>query len=231
MSTMRSALADFIHLFYPHVCAGCGSDIIDIDRQLCLYCISQLPSTHFFNQPGNPVEKNFYGRLNVVNAASGYFFTKHSLIEAVIYELKYKGNKLIGFEMGERLGHLLANSRFNDIDIIIPLPLNAQRFKKRGYNQAEVLSEGIGSIWNKPVVANAVIRNVNTETQTHKGRISRWENMDGVFAVAEPSIIQDKHVLLVDDVVTTGASLEACGAEILKVSGAKISIATLAYTI
>jgi ComF family protein len=231
MSTVRSAVNDFIHLFYPHVCAGCGSDIINIHRQLCLRCVAQLPSTNFFEQPGNPVEKNFYGRLDLVNAASGYFFTKHSLIEALIYELKYKGNKAIGLEMGQRLGTLLQNSRYDDVDLIVPLPLNARRLKKRGYNQATILSDGIATVWKKPVVTIAVIRNVNTETQTHKGRINRWENMDGVFAVAEPSLLQDKHILLVDDVVTTGASLEACGAEILKVAGTRLSIATLAYTI
>jgi ComF family protein len=231
MTSVRSAVNDFIHLFFPHVCAGCGSDIIDLNHQLCLRCIAELPYTNFFEQPANPVEKKFYGRLDVNSAASGYFFTKDSLIESLVYELKYKGNKAIGYYMGERLGNLLLNSRFSDVDIIIPLPLNAGRLKKRGYNQATVLAEGIASVWHKPIVADAVIRKVNTETQTHRGRITRWENMDGVFAVEEPSIIQNKHILLIDDVVTTGASLEACGAEILKVSGTTLSIATLAYTI
>jgi ComF family protein len=231
MTSVTSAVNDFLHLFFPHVCAGCGSDIVSKDHQLCLRCISELPFTNFFEQPANPVEKKFYGRLNISNAASGYFFTKDSLIEALIYELKYKGNKAIGRYMGERLGNLLLNSRFSNVDLILPLPLNARRLKKRGFNQAAVLAEGIASVWPKPIITGAVIRKVNTETQTHRGRITRWENMDGVFTVAEPSQIQNKHVLLVDDVVTTGASLEACGAEILKVEGTTLSIATLAYTI
>jgi ComF family protein len=231
MTSVRSAVNDFIHLFFPHVCAGCGSDVIDLKHQLCLRCIAELPYTNFFGQPDNPVEKKFYGRLDVNSAASGYFFTKDSLIESLVYELKYKGNKAIGYYMGERLGNLLLNSRFSDVDIIVALPLNAQRLKKRGYNQATVLAEGIASVWRRPIVADAVIRKVNTETQTHRGRITRWENMDGVFAVAEPSLIENKHILLIDDVVTTGASLEACGAEILKVVGTTLSIATLAYTI
>ena len=230
--TIHSVATDFIHLFFPHVCAGCGSDVINIDHQLCLHCIADLPFTNFFEQTGNPVERKFYGRIPVINAASAYFFTKDSLIESLVYELKYKGNKAIGFYMGQMMGHLLQNNRrFNDVDIIVPLPLNARRLKKRGYNQSVMLSEGITSVWSKPIVTNAVIRKINTETQTHKGRITRWENMDGVFAVDEPSLLQDKHVLLVDDIVTTGASLEACGAEILKVAGTKLSIATLAYTI
>lgn len=231
MTSVRSAVNDLIHIFFPHVCVGCGSDTVSIHHQLCLRCISELPFTNFFEQPGNPVEKKFYGRLPVSNAASAYFFTKDSLIEALLYELKYKGNKAVGYYMGERIGNLFLNGRFDNVDVIVPLPLNARRHKKRGYNQAAILAEGIVSVWNKPIVLDAVIRKVNTETQTHRGRITRWENMDGVFEVAKPAMLENKHVLLVDDVVTTGASLEACGAEILKVNGTTLSIATLAYTI
>jgi ComF family protein len=152
-------------------------------------------------------------------------------METLIYELKYKGNKTIGYYMGERLGNLLSNSRYNDVDILVPLPLNARRLRKRGYNQSAILCAGITAVWRRPIIENAVIRKVNTETQTHRGRINRWENMDGVFAVVDPAVLENKHVLLVDDVVTTGASLEACGSEILKVQGTTLSIATLAYTI
>lgn len=232
MPAIKSAVTDIIHLFFPHVCAGCGSDIINLQHHLCLHCIADLPFTDFFNQPGNPVESKFYGRMNVKSAGSAYFFTKDSLIESLVYELKYKGNKLIGIYLGEMMGHFLKTShRFDDVDIIIPLPLNAKRLKKRGYNQSQMLCEGIQNVFKKPVLNTAVIRRVNTETQTHMGRVTRWENMDGVFAVAHQEALENKHVLLVDDVVTTGASLEACGEEILKVAGTTVSIATLAYTI
>jgi ComF family protein len=231
MAHFPTALNDFIHLFFPHLCTGCGSDILNLDHQLCLHCIADLPYTNFFEHPGNPVERKFYGRLHLANAASGYFLSKNSMMEALIYELKYKGNKAIGYYMGERLGSLLTNSRYNDVDLLVPLPLNPKRQRKRGYNQSEILCRGITAVWSRPIIDNAVIRKVNTETQTHRGRINRWENMDGVFAVVEPAVLENKHVLLVDDVVTTGASLEACGSEILKVSGTTLSIATLAYTI
>jgi ComF family protein len=219
-----------MHLFYPHVCIGCGSDSITADRQLCLHCIVNLPVTNFFDQPRNPVEKKFYGRMDVAAAAAAYFFTKNSLVETLVYELKYKGNKAVGFYLGALLGNLISQSRFESIDVVIPLPLNERRFKKRGYNQASLLCDGIVSVWHKSIDTTAVIRKINTETQTHRGRINRWENMDGVFAVVNPLALINKHVLLVDDVVTTGASLEACGAEILKVTGTTLSIATLAYT-
>ncbi|HEX8461536.1 MAG TPA: ComF family protein [Segetibacter sp.] len=232
MLSIQPLLNDFLHLFYPHVCTGCGTDILNDNHELCIRCLSQLPKTHFFENAVNPVEEKFYGRLPVRHAGAAFYFTKQSLIENIIYDLKYKGNKGIGRYMGQMLGQLLSESkRFDDVDIIIPLPLNFKRLKKRGYNQSQILAEGITSVWNKPVNHKAVIRKINTETQTHSGRIARLENMQNVFAVADPAAIQNKHVLLIDDVVTTGASLEACAAEVLKTPGVTISIAALAYTI
>lgn len=231
MHQIQSSLTDFVHLFFPHVCTGCGSDILGNHHQLCLRCLSELPVTNFFSQPGNSVEKRFYGRMPVRNAGSGYFFTKDSLLERLIYELKYKGNKDMGFYLGRLLGKFLAdNNRFEEVEVLIPMPLNPRREKKRGYNQATILCNGIASVWKKPVIEKAAERKVYTETQTRKGRIARWENMEGVFAVADASAIQNKHILLVDDVITTGSTLEACGTELLKVSGTTLSIAALAST-
>ena len=227
-----SPVDDLLHLFFPHVCAGCGTDIIDKEHQLCLRCTDKLPVTNFLSQPGNPVEKSFYGRIAIRNAGAAFFFTKDSLLETLIYGLKYRGNKDIGYYLGQMMGRLLCdNELYEPVDALVPLPLNARRQRKRGYNQAEVLCDGIASVLNKPILNEAVTRKVYTETQTHKGRISRWENMQGVFEVAIPEQLAGKHVLLVDDVVTTGATLEACATEIAKVAGTTISIATLAYTI
>ena len=126
---------------------------------------------------------------------------------------------------------MLKNSpRFQSVDAIIPLPLNNRREKKRGYNQAGALATGINTVWEKPVMEKVVIRKINTETQTKKDRVSRWENMKNVFAIAQPELLQGKHLLLIDDVITTGASLEACGMEMLRVQGVSLSIATLAFT-
>jgi ComF family protein len=232
MINLKSSLNDFLHLFFPHICAGCGSDVIDDKEQLCLKCFSELPSTDFFNHADNPVEQTFYGRLAVRNAAAGYFFTKESLLQHLLIQLKYRNNKDIGFHLGKLLGRMLLESdRFSEVDAMIPLPLNPKREKKRGYNQATALCDGISEVWSKPVIEKVVVRKVFTETQTHKGRISRWQNMDGVFEVTDAASIQGKHLLLVDDVITTGATLEACGNEILNVPGTTLSIATLAYTI
>lgn len=232
MIKLQSSLNDLLHLFFPHVCTGCGTDVLDQQQMLCLRCLNELPSTNFFNQPGNPVEQVFYGRIDITNAGAAYYFTKESLMQNIIVQLKYRGNKEIGIFLGKFMGNLLLNSaNFSGIDVLVPLPLNPIREKKRGYNQATALCNGIASVLNKPVVDNNVHRTVYTETQTHKDRISRWENMDGIFAIRNPSSLEHKHILLVDDVVTTGATLEACGAEILKINGTTLSIATLAYTI
>lgn len=232
MNLLKEWSSDFLHLIFPHNCTGCGSDILDEQQQLCLHCLSNLPVTNFFNQPGNPVETNFYGRLPLRNAAAGYFFTKESLLQHLIVQLKYRGNKDIGFYLGQLLGTFIAKSdRFSDVDVLVPLPLNPKREKRRGYNQATALCNGMAATWKRPVAENVVVRKVYTETQTHMGRINRWQNMDGVFDVTNPSALAGKHILLVDDVVTTGATLEACGSEILKIPGTTLSIATLAYTL
>lgn len=228
---MIKTFQSLLHIFYPYVCTGCGSDVIDNKALLCLKCLSTLPTTQFTDKADNPVEQKFYGRIPVKNATSAYFFTKNSLIQHLMFQLKYRGNKDIGYLLGQFLGEHLANSvRFENVDAIIPLPLNKRREKVRGYNQATIISKGIATAFNKPILENALIRKVNTATQTKKDRLSRWENMKEVFSIADHSSLQHKHVLLVDDIITTGASLEACGAEILKAEGTTLSIATVAIT-
>ncbi len=229
---ISSYVNDFAHLFFPHNCAGCSTDILENDTLLCARCLQQLPETDFFEQPGNPVEKKFYGRLQVEAAGSAYYFTKESLLQHLVKELKYHGNKDAGFYLGKLSGNLLMQSkRFDGVDMIVPLPLNVRKERKRGYNQAAIICDGIVSVWNKRLSKNATGRSVFTETQTHKDRISRWKTMEGVFVVNDAPLLEGRHILLVDDVITTGATLEACGQAILNIPGTKLSIATVAYTI
>ena len=217
----------FFHLLYPHNCIGCGSDVISDENFLCLKCINDLPYTHYESHAGNPVEKKFWGRIPVTAAMSEFYFSKKSIVQNFIHELKYNGNKDAAHYFGNIMGKsLLENNRFN-IDVIVPLPLFEKKEKMRGYNQAEILCNGISEILNKPVIRKNVIRKVSTETQTKKGRIERWKNIEGKFLLKDPIDIKNKHLLLVDDVVTTGATLEACGNELLTVENVKLSIATL----
>lgn len=232
MIQAKNYLEDFLHLFFPHNCSGCGTDILNNEDALCAHCLTQLPETGFLLKPENPVEKIFYGRLPVQHAGSAFYFNKDSLLQNLIIQVKYHGNQTAGIFLGRILGELISSSeRFNDIDIIVPLPLNEKRLFKRGYNQALLLAKGIAEILQKSVVENAVERIFFTETQTHKDRITRWQTMEGVFKIADELAIKNKHILLVDDIVTTGATLESCGKTVLQAENTKLSITTLAYTI
>jgi len=230
IKAIKNIASSTLHLFYPHVCTGCGSDLVREDNLLCLHCIHALPHTNFAFLANNPIEKHFWGRLPLTAGHSEFYFSKEFLIQHLIHQLKYKGDTQIGFYLGELMGRSLINSnRFNDIDALIPLPLYADKEHKRGYNQAAVICNGMSSVMNIPVLTAAVIRSYATETQTRKHRTERWENVSGSFKIAEPGELKNKHLLLVDDVITTGATLEACGATILEQQNIKLSIATLAY--
>lgn len=230
MNVKTTILSPLVHLFYPHICTGCGSDLLEEDSLLCLKCINDLPHTNFAMHAGNPVEKIFWGRLAITAAMSEFYFAKGTMIQTLIHEFKYNGNTDVGMYLGRIMGNsLLNNNRFTKVDALIPLPLFADKEFKRGYNQAAIICNGISEATNIPVIRNNVVRNRFTQTQTRKHRTERWENVASSFQIINPKELKNKHVLLVDDVVTTGATLEACGSEILKVEGTRLSIATLAY--
>jgi ComF family protein len=187
-----------------------------------------MPETNFELHSGNPVEKTFWGRLPLVNATAQFYFTKESLMQHLMHQFKYRGNKDLGLQLGKLMGEQIKKSdRFDDIAALIPLPLFPQKEKRRGYNQATILCDGMAESLRIPVIDNAILRPQHTETQTKKGRIERWKNMEGKFVLADPGVLKNKHLLLVDDVVTTGATLEACGNELLKAGNVKLSVATL----
>jgi ComF family protein len=214
------------------VCVGCGSDVLDTEQTICNECFAQLPVTNYFTNENNPVQHRFAGRLMIQHAASTFHFTTKSVLQNIVFAMKYRGNKEAGFFLGRQTGlALLQTEWYKEIDIIVPLPLNERRLKQRGYNQAALIAKGIANIINKPVLENVAMRKVYTETQTHKDRISRWQNMQYVFTVNNVEALHNKHVLLVDDIITTGATLEACGQHIIALPGTKLSIVTAAYTI
>ena len=234
-SGMKTFVPDFLqpllHLLYPHYCEGCHTDLLIRESLLCSRCEFSLPATGYWDISGNPIEKIFRGRLPVQAAAANYFFTQDSLLQHLMQSLKYKNLPEAGRWLGKKMGYALQKTdRFTSIDCIIPLPLHSKKEFIRGYNQAQLIAEGISEVWQKPIIQKAVIRNQFTRTQTHENRNSRWNNMQGVFSVVQPVKLEHKHCLLVDDVITTGATLEACGNEILLVKGCSLSLAAAAYT-
>lgn len=225
---MNISTSPLLHFFFPHNCIGCGSDVIENESLLCLNCLNNLPHTNFALHANNPVEKKFWGRLALTSGMSQFYFSQDSIIQNMIHELKYRGNKKAGHYFGNMIGKSLLNSNRFHVDVIVPLPLFERKEKARGYNQSEMICNGIAEIINKPLIKNNVIRQVFTETQTKKHRLERWKNVENIFFVARPSELEGKHILLVDDIITTGSTIEACGSEILKVKDAKLSIASFA---
>lgn len=227
-TTLHIAL-DFFRLFYPKNCAGCQTALVKNEAYICLKCLLDLPYTHFEKLKDNPAEKLFYGRVNIEFAAAILFFSKHESVQHILHHIKYGEYKALGEYMGRVMGERIQqDSLYAPIDLIIPVPLHPRKEHIRGYNQSKLLADGISEILKIPLADKHLIRNIHTDTQTKKSRIERWENVEHAFEVRKPNQLNDKHILLVDDVLTTGATLEACAQTLLKSETCKISIITLA---
>jgi len=232
MNALRSYLADFIALIFPQLCPACHASLISGEDIICTDCLYNLPFTNFHLQPDNVVAQQFWGKLPVEAAYALYFFNKGGKVQQMMHHFKYDGMQRIGNITGAIAGKQLAqNNTFKTVDHIIPVPLHKKRYRERGYNQSACFAEGLAEKLKATVEIDNLVRAVSTKTQTHKSRFARFENMKEVFAVAHPERLANKHVLLVDDIVTTGSTLEACGIELLKVPGLKLSIATIAYAV
>lgn len=229
-SSISVWFTDFINLFYPRLCEACGNYLFKNEETICTRCLFHLPKTDFHLNKNNPVSILFWGRVNINYATSYYTFSKGSQFQKLIHKLKYHNKKEIGITLGKHFGESLKKSDFfKDIDVIIPVPLHPKKEKIRGYNQANLVAIGLSKSMLKPIESNNLIRKIHTESQTKKNKLERWENVDNIFELVEPSSLINKHILLVDDVVTTGSTLESCANALLKAEGAKVSIATLAY--
>ncbi len=229
MLLVRKYLEGLVSLFYPDFCLACNTSLLGNETILCTFCRHTLPVTGFHNSPGNPVEKLFWGRIPVVGATSLLFFEKGSKYQSLIHQLKYYGKKEAGKFLGRLLGASLQDTSFNDAEVIVTVPLHKAKLRRRGFNQSDVIAQGISEITGKPVLSNVLRRKTNTKSQTRQKRYDRWKNVEGIFECSKPDLIKGKHVLLVDDVVTTGATLEAAGGRILEADGVRLSIATAAF--
>lgn len=217
-------------LYFPKNCPACGRPLRLFGANICGRCSQNLPETHFFEAPGNPIEKIFYGRLPMSAGAAAWYFHKNSALQALLFQLKYKSNEDVGLFIGKQMGALLAASdRFATIDALVPVPLHPQALSKRGFNQAALICEGISQVWHKPVLVGAIARTKHTNTQTKQSRAVRWDNMENAFSIKDPTSIMGKHLLLIDDVITTGATIEACGKTLLSVKDVQLSVAAAAY--
>ncbi|NDV65681.1 ComF family protein [Bacteroides sp. 224] len=223
---MKKWIHAFFTLFFPPCCIVCNRPLSESEEYMCLKCNMGLPRTNYHLYKDNYVEKMFWGRIPIQRATAFFFYQKGSEYNQLLHQLKYKGYK----EIGEAIGRVLATEIqssgdfFHSIDVVIPIPLHSRKKKKRGYNQSEWIAKGISNITGIPMDTVSVVREKDTDTQTRKSRMARWENVEGIFRLIDPDGFQGKHVLLVDDVLTTGATMEACAEVFNEVSGVRVSV-------
>lgn len=222
---------DIRDFLFPRLCVACGTRLLPQERGVCLRCDSTLPYTRLGDTAGNSMEQCFWGRFPISKASALFYYAKSGNVAQILYAMKYHGRKDLCRLMGRRMAEQLAGTRFfHDIDYLIPVPLHPARLRQRGYNQSEELARGLSQQTGIPLLADALTRSKNNDTQTHKGSYARWENTHALFAcAARPSTLEHRHVLLIDDVATTGATLTACADALSDIAGLRLSVLTLAW--
>jgi ComF family protein len=227
---LQKYLSGLSSLLFPSICRGCGETLTTSQPTLCKACELDLPRTHFENIKSNPVVQTFWGRANLEFATSLFYYRKGELLQSLIHDLKYRNGKETGIYLGSLAGKMLKESSIlESCDILLPIPLHPRKQQIRGYNQAGLLAEGFQGITEHPIHHTSVIRTVHSSSQTRRSRYERWQNVEGIFKVLYPQLLENKHVLLIDDVVTTGATIEALYQALSGVPGTKISAITIGY--
>lgn len=228
---LKKAFLGFFNLFYPNICHVCGIDLVTGEAIVCTSCQYKLPLTRYWKQPDNPVAQTFWGRVNINHACAYFFFAKGSHYRPLLHKLKYSGKPEIGVHLGREFGQLLTkeSEHYSDIKYVVPVPLHPKKQRTRGYNQAEMIARGMAQGMGVQVSTKHLLRSEFTETQTRKTRAERVLNVSSAFKLANAKELEGTHLLLVDDVITTGATLEACAQKLLEVPNCKVSIAALAF--
>ena len=226
-----SFLQRLLDLTNPRACAICGERLAVEETLFCTVYLLHLPLTHFHTKPDdNPMTQIFWGLLPIEKASALIYYTAHATSSYPVYKLKYMNVPEMGIELGRYMGRQLCKAGFfNEIDAIIPVPLTQKHQRQRGYNQSQMIAEGIAEECQLPIWNNVVKRNTFHSSQTNKGRIERASNVKGVFELIDVEKIKDVHVLIVDDVVTTGATICSLGQELRKVEGVKISVVSVGF--
>jgi ComF family protein len=220
---------DFITLFFPNHCLGCANSLFKGEEILCTRCILELPKTRYHEQIDNTIKSRLSGRIALTYALAFLTFRKTGVVQHLLHQLKYNNHPEVGVRLGKLYGKDLEEAGYEGkFDLIIPVPLHSSRKRRRGYNQSEKFAEGLSDLLQIPCDGNIVERKIRTTTQTRKTKIERWENVKDVFLVKEPDKINGKRILLVDDVITTGATLEACGQQLLNSGCKEVSVACIA---
>lgn len=220
-----------INLFFPNVCVGCKNVLVEQEKVICIHCLHELPLTNLHVNDSKVISKVFYGTVVLQHATALFYYPKKGVVRQLIHHLKYKNQKHISGYLGKWLGIELKDSGYyNDIDVVIPVPLHQKRMRQRGYNQVEGFAKELALSLNAEYNDSTLFRNKNTSTQTVKNRLTRWNNVQTIFEITDVNTLKGKHILLVDDVITTGATIKSCVTELNKINNVKLSLAVMAYT-
>lgn len=224
-----SIWTDLWKLFFPQCCLICGKTLLEGEEYLCFQCLSNIPRTHLYLRKDNEMEKELWGKFPIERASAYLYYSKGGDVKKLLTDLKYRGNADLGSFLGRCMTReMLSSGFFQGVDGIIPVPLHPRKQKIRGYNQSIMLANGISSVTNIPVWTDLLVRTQYTQTQTRKGSYERWLNVKDMFECTSPERLRYKHVLLVDDVFTTGATLVACADAFRQIPGLRFSVLTLA---
>ncbi len=231
MTLIADYLKDFTALFYPEICNACGTVLYKNEQLICTGCLFKLPKTDYHLNAENRLVMQFWGRFKFETAAAFLYFRKGGSVQNMMHQLKYNNTPELAHKLGALYGNqLVKQPDYALCDVIIPVPLHTSRLKKRGYNQSEKFADGLAEKLNIPVLNNVLIKKRASESQTTKSRFSRFENLKETFILTTQEEIVGKRILLVDDTITTGATLEACANVLNEVENIKLVIAGMAYT-
>ena len=222
-------IKDLISLLFPRYCKVCRRRLMHSEQHLCVSCLLELPRTHYEQNPENVLMQHFMEWPEVVRATAYFHYYKEGRYSNLIHHLKYYDHPEVGTFLGRLAATELRGSGFfDDIDLIIPVPLSKKKLRQRGYNQSDYIARGISEVTNIPLRTDCIVRTVDTDTQTHKSQDERWKSTKGIFQVTNPEVLKGKHLLLIDDVTTTGATLHACSSALLTLPSIRVSIFALA---
>jgi len=224
-------LSSVITLFFPKLCHACNTVLKDNEIDICVGCRHELPVTNYHFERPEIVKKIFYGRVQLEAATALFYFHKKGRVQQLLHHLKYQGDEDIGRVFGNWLGAELQESPYYEsIDVVIPVQIHLKKLKQRGYNQATLFAQQIAKVLNVPYVDDVLLKSVNTKSQVFQSREARFQSVSHSFYAQNLNTVDNKHILLVDDIITTGATIEACALVLNPEKKVRLSVATLAIT-
>lgn len=226
---LPNIINDINTILLPRLCFGCNALLYRGEEHICTVCRNHLPLTEYNFNAENPVDRIFYGRINITKASSFLFFTEKGIVKNLIHYLKYRNQEQIGSFLGNWYGQLIKENNFlTDLDYVIPVPLHPAKFRKRGYNQVTLFAKAIAEHLNAEYIDHILIKTANTRTQTKKTRLLRWQDQQDLYLLTDTQILINKKVLLLDDVITTGATMEVCASALSRTTGINLYLASMA---